>query len=992
MKSQPSRPRTPMLACALALATSLAPAPAVQAQEKPTLTVDDYGRWERLFGATLSPNGLWVAVGIGRVNDEGELRIHSTDSYSVVVVPFATRPVFSSGSRWLAYSIGVSPDERERMRKQKKPVRNKLGLLDLHTGEQDTIDDIESFSFSEDGLYLALRRYKPDGKKSDGVDVVVRELASGESLSLGNVAQTAWQDQGHLLAMTIDADDQVGNGVRLYDPGSGRLRSLDTDEATYRHLGWREDAADLVVLKTYTDDDHEDTAHVALAWRDLDDDEPRAFVLDPREDESALLPAGMRVVEHRRPSWSGDGRTIFLGLQDRTPVEDDDDGEDGAEGEGEEEGEEAGDEEGEGNEGEGDEDEGDEGEGEEGEGEEEEGEDEEEGDEDEDDEEDESPAKPSGEEDEAPPGVEIWHSKDVDPVPRQRVRDRFLRQVNHIGRWRLEEGSFLQLGGDHADRASIVEDGRHMIARDETPYDVDAMFRQQAFDLYAVDATSGQRELVRKRLFQDYGASPGGRYLLWFEGEDYWTHDLGSGETRNITGGLDGEFVNLDRTPTREQMPGFGMSGWLEDDEALLVNDRWDVWEVRPDGSGGRRLTQGAENQVRHRVVRLDFEADAYDPDEPFYYSTYGEWTKKAGFSRARRGDTPRPLFREDATFGFSGGLQKAEDADVYMFRKERFDDSPDYFVTDAYFADTRQVTNTNPFQDDFAWGRTELIDYENEWGRRLQGSLTYPAVYEAGKQYPMIVYHYELLSQGLHRYVVPDETSYYNVQAWSQDGYFVLQPDIVYRDRRPGQSNVETLRPAVAAAVATGMIDPERVGLIGHSWGGYQTTFFVTQDDLFAAAVAGAPLTNLMSMYLSFYWNSGGTDARIFEISQGRMQVPWWEDWDAYYNNSPVHHIQNLNTPLLMMFGSEDGAVEFNQGVEFYNAARRAGKDMVLLVYDGENHGLREEPNQKDYRNRIMQWFAHYLKGEPAPDWITKGLSYIEQQEGLKKKKRPIS
>ena len=73
-----------------------------------------------------------------------------------------------------------------------------------------------------------------------------------------------------------------------------------------------------------------------------------------------------------------------------------------------------------------------------------------------------------------------------------------------------------------------------------------------------------------------------------------------------------------------------------------------------------------------------------------------------------------------------------------------------------------------------------------------------------------MIVYHYELLSQGLHRYVVPDETNYYNVQAWSQEGYFVLQPDIVYRDRRPGQSNVGTLRPAVAAAVATGMIDPE--------------------------------------------------------------------------------------------------------------------------------------------------------------------------------------
>jgi dipeptidyl aminopeptidase/acylaminoacyl peptidase len=217
-----------------------------------------------------------------------------------------------------------------------------------------------------------------------------------------------------------------------------------------------------------------------------------------------------------------------------------------------------------------------------------------------------------------------------------------------------------------------------------------------------------------------------------------------------------------------------------------------------------------------------------------------------------------------------------------------------------------------------------------------------------------------------------------------------VLRPDIVYRDRRPGQSNVETLRPAVAAAVATGMIDEERIGLIGHSWGGYQTTFFVTQDDLFTAAVAGAPLTNLMSMYLSFYWNSGGTDARIFEISQGRMQVPWWEDYESYRANSPLHNIENMETPLLMMFGTNDGAVEYNQGVEFYNAARRLGKDMVMLSYDGENHGLAREPNQRDYQRRIMQWFGHYLKGEPAPDWITKGVPFIEQKDGLKRS-RPI-
>ncbi|WP_419163046.1 prolyl oligopeptidase family serine peptidase [Candidatus Palauibacter sp.] len=906
--------------------------PGAAAQDKPTLGADDYDQWESLGSATLSPDGLWLAVVVRRVDESSELRVHRTDSDSVVIVPEGSRPEFGADGGWLAYAIGVSPDERDDLEEKGDPVRNGVGLLDLRTGDREEIEAVQSFSFSDDGRHVALRRYGAPDSESDGTDVIVRQLAGGGSMSFGNVSALAWQEGGNLLAMLVDASDRVGNGVRLYDAESGRIRSLDADEATYRELSWREDAPDLAVLKTYEDEAHEDTAHVALAWRDLDTDSPRAFRLDPRE--SSDLPAGTRIVEHRAPTWSDDGSTLFLGVKERVPVE-------VAAGDSEEE---------------------------------------EEGD---------AASGDDGEDggDEESPGVEIWHSLDVDPVPQQRVREDQLRREHDIGAWHPGEGEFLFLGGDHADRTEIAGGGRHVLARDETPYDMDAMFRQQFHDVYAVDARTGGRELVRERVTIDMGASPGGRYAVWFEGADYWTHDLTTGETRNVTTGLGGTFVDLDRTPTREQMGPFGIAGWLEDDAALLVNDRFDVWEVSPDGAGGRRLTAGAEGEVRHRVVTLDPDADAFDPDEPLYYSTYGEWTKQAGFSLSPRGEMPEPLIWADASF--SRGLLKAEDADVYAFRQEQFDNSPDYYVAGPRLDEARQVTRTNPFQDDHAWGTTQLIEYENEWGRRLQGSLVYPANYDPDETYPMIVYHYELLSQTLHQYQVPDPTRYYNVQIWSQEGYFVLMPDIVYRDRRPGQSNVETLRPAVAAAVETGMIDPERVGLIGHSWGGYQTTFFVTQDDLFAGAVAGAPLTNLMSMYLSFYWNSGGTDARIFEISQGRMQVPWWEDWDSYHANSPLHHIENLNTPLLIEFGTEDGAVEFNQGVEFYNAARRAGKQMVMLVYEGENHGLAKEPNQRDYQSRILQWFAHYLKGEPAPEWITSGVPYLEQKDGLKKKKK---
>jgi dipeptidyl aminopeptidase/acylaminoacyl peptidase len=912
---------------------------AVEGQQRPTLTEDDYDQWERLGGAILSPNGAWMAVSISRVSDEGELRIHSTTSDSVVVVPFGARAAFSSDHRWIAYSIGVSEEAREAAEARDEQVYDRLGLLNLETGEQRTRDDFASFVFSDDGRYLALRRYKPEDKESEGVDVVVHDLSAGTDMSFGNVSEMAWQEDGTLLAMTTDADGQVGNGVTVYDPASGRIRSLDAEQATYRQLSWREDSSDLVVYKTMVDEAFEDTAHVAMIWRDLERDQPRRFTLSAEANDA--FPASMRIVEFREPTWSDDGETLFLGIQERRPApptceeEESEDtqqgGEDGEECEGE---------------------------------------------------------------DEESAGVEIWHTLDRDPVPQQRVRERQLRRVNYLSAWNVESGGFVQLGDDLTEVTTMVDGGRHVIGRDETPYDEHAMFRQQFSDLYAIDVATGAKSKVTDRMFGGGSSSPDGRYIVWFSGEDWYAHDLEGGQTRNITEGIGTRFVNLDVTPTREQMPSFGTAAWMEDGRSVLLNDEWDVWRVSLDGSGGEALTRGAPERIRYRVAAsdLDGDDDGIGSNETIYYSVYSEWTKKAGFAAAEAGDEPEMLVWEDKTFGgFFMPFMKAEDADVFAFRMEGFDDSPDYFVAGRDLGNPRQVTKTNPFHDDYAWGRVELVDYENEWGRRLQGVLTYPANYDPSESYPMIVYHYELLSQGMHQYQVPDPTQYYNQQIWSQNGYFVFRPDIVYRDRRPGQSNVETLRPAVAAALAQApTVDSDRVGLIGHSWGGYQTTYFVTQDDLFASAVAGAPLTNLMSMYLSFYWNSGGTDARIFEISQGRMQVPWWEDWDSYEANSPIHHIENMETPLLMMFGTNDGAVEYNQGVEFYNAARRLGKQMVLLSYDGENHGLAREPNQLDYQNRIMQWFGHYLKGEPAPDWISRGVPYITQKDRLNAR-RPI-
>ncbi|TVP54807.1 MAG: S9 family peptidase, partial [Gemmatimonadales bacterium] len=581
------------------------------------------------------------------------------------------------------------------------------------------------------------------------------------------------------------------------------------------------------------------------------------------------------------------------------------------------------------------------------------------------------------------PGLEIWHSRDIDPVPQQRVRANMERNRSHILSWELGMDPVLLGGGEAGESISLLPDHTGAILQDDTPYGLARMFGPIYRDVYHVDGSDGERRLLAEEIEFFSGVSPDATWAIFFRDDHWHTIELATGEIRNITEGLPTTFTNEKRDIVVPQKPPHGLGGWVEGDQDVLLYDEYDVWQVAADGSGGERLTAGAEDEIRHRLVRLDWDEPAFPADGPHLVSLYGEWTKRSGYGRIEAPGQVERLVWDDRMIS---RLSRADDETTHFYMTQRYDEPPAFHVVDGDWGDARRVVQSNAFIDEFRIGRSELIDYENDWGVPLQAALYYPADYEEGREYPMIVYHYERLSQGLHGWTNPSDRSAYNTRVFTQNGYFVLQPDIVYRPRNPGLSAMEAILPAVDAAVATGMIDESAIGIIGHSWGGYQTTFAVTQTDRFAAAVAGAPLTNLVSMYLSFYWNTGSTDARIFEISQGRMEVPWWEDFESYRLNSPVHHIEAMDTPLLMMFGDEDGAVEFNQGVEFYNAARRAAKDFVLLVYEGENHSLSERPNQEDYHRRSLEWFDHYLKGAEAPAWITEGVPYLEQQEKLQR------
>jgi dipeptidyl aminopeptidase/acylaminoacyl peptidase len=431
--------------------------------------------------------------------------------------------------------------------------------------------------------------------------------------------------------------------------------------------------------------------------------------------------------------------------------------------------------------------------------------------------------------------------------------------------------------------------------------------------------------------------------------------------------------------------PPANFVGWSSDGRYVLLNDLWDIWKVpAADGEDAVNLTvNGKTDHVRYQGrVRIDPDEEGIDLSKPQYFGAMAEWTKRDGYGVLEPGTTGlKMLLWEDASIS---RLQKADDADVWIYSRETPTEATAIYVTDDTLTNGRKVMDTSAEAEPYLWtSGARLIDFTNEKGERLQASLYLPADYEEGKQYPTIVYIYERLTQGHYGYGRPTANGF-SRQAYTSNGYAVLQPDIKYYVNDPGMSAVWALVPAVKAAIATGVVDPDRVGLHGHSWGGYQTAHTITQTDMFAAAIAGAPLTNMISMYSIIYKNSGGTNGAIFESSQGRFTGGPWEEWEAYTRNSPVAHATNVTTPLMILHNDEDGAVDFTQGVEYFNTLRRLQKPVIMLEYPGENHGLRRPANQQDYTVRMKEFFDHYLKDADAPAWLEYGVPRLEMEKHI--------
>jgi dipeptidyl aminopeptidase/acylaminoacyl peptidase len=585
------------------------------------------------------------------------------------------------------------------------------------------------------------------------------------------------------------------------------------------------------------------------------------------------------------------------------------------------------------------------------------------------------------------PDLVIWHWQDEKLQPQQQLEAAGGRTISYLSVYHTNDRKFVRLADEKLPTATTAPKEKWAIGIDTRPYRrMNALDGDNYRDVYVIDLKTGQRRLALPKVRWFDSVSPDGAHLLYYEDGHFHTQELATGKGHNITAQVPASFANTYYDRDVDQPP-ISPIGWTKDGAYVVLSDGWDVWQVPVKGGPGNSLTlDGKKAGIRYRGA-MQFLSDpgvrGIDLEKPIYVTMLGEWTKKGGIGRVEPGKPGvNRLVWDDAAFG---SLQKARGADVFVYTRETWKHCPDYYAADPALSSPRRLTDAMPRQKDFTWSSgVKIIDYCTPKGQRLQGALFLPANYEEGKRYPTVVDVYEKHSHNAHRYVVPTANGF-NKSVYTSNGYAVLVPDVQFRDNDPGVSSRECVMAALEAAVATGVVDREKVGLHGGSWGGYQTAFLITQTDAFKAAVAEAPLTNLVSMSGSIYWYTGSSMQPILESGPGRFTSGPWDNLAAYVRNSPVYHARNVKTPLLLLHNDKDGAVDWNQGIEYFNTLRRLERPVVMLQYKGEGHGLAKPANQKDYTVRMRAFFDHHLLGKPAPAWLKEGVPHRKMEEHLK-------
>jgi len=585
------------------------------------------------------------------------------------------------------------------------------------------------------------------------------------------------------------------------------------------------------------------------------------------------------------------------------------------------------------------------------------------------------------------PNVDVWHYDEgklhtVQLADKPRDLNKSYMAVFHSDRKKI-----VQLATKEIPEVQLIDkgDSPKVLAWSDLPYQLESMWEGSPGpnDVWLIDLLTGTPQKKKENYRARIRSSPAGKYLYWYHSTDssWYTYDIASGKEYRLT--------TPETLPCHDELndvpdaaSSYPPAGWLKDDKAFIISDRFDLWSLDPKAENPpvNITMNGRKSVTTYSLIDFDTENDYIDPSVLQYLMAFNEKTKGSSIWSLdlRKKNPPSELMGGDFRIG---SPVKARNSSSVICTMETFDMFPDYYITDLSFKDRKQITTANPQHKDYYRGTAELVRWTSLDGKEIEGLLYKPEGFNPSLKYPMIVNFYEKSSSGLYSHHIPEPgRSTIDYHYYTSNGYLIFNPDVYYKDGYPGQSAFNCVIPGIMSLIENGFVDVKRIGAQGHSWGGYQVAYLATRTDLFAAIESGAPVVNMYSAYGGIRWETGLNRSFQYEHQQSRIGATIWEAPHLYWENSPLFAIDKINTPILIMSNDKDGHVPWWQGIEFFIAMRRLGKPSWLLNYNGEPHWPLKHPNRVDFQKRMSQFFAHYLKGEPMPQWMKEGIPATEK------------
>lgn len=419
------------------------------------------------------------------------------------------------------------------------------------------------------------------------------------------------------------------------------------------------------------------------------------------------------------------------------------------------------------------------------------------------------------------------------------------------------------------------------------------------------------------------------------------------------------------------------INNWLPNNKGLIIYDEFDIWQIDPAGIHPPVCLTKGYGRANGIILRLAEEGRVIT-EAQVMLTAFRPSDKFNGFFRL---DLTRPVLPELLTMGpylyywpYITGLKplKADNNNTWLVQRMTTSEAPNYFVT-RNFKTFQPLSNVQP-QREYNWLTAELHEWTMFDGKKSKGILYKPENFNPQKKYPVIFHFYEEKSDELNKYLIPEATgSHINIPHFVSNGYLVFVSDIYYNIGEPAEGIYNSVVSAARYISKIPFVDSTKIGLQGHSFGGYEVNVLITKTSLFVAAAEAAGATDLVSKY-NCVLLSGTSNQFQHEAGQARIGTTLWKRPDLFIKNSPIFYADKVTTPLLIMHCKGDGVVPFEQGVEWFTALRRLDKPVWMLQYDNGGHQIGGK-EAEDYTIRLMQFFDHYLKGGPKPKWMIQGI-----------------